>query len=295
MNEELQSTNEELQSTNEELTTSKEEMQSMNEELQTVNHELQAKVDELSRSHNDMKNLLNSTDIATLFLDNELLVRRFTTQTSKLIKLIPGDTGRPITDIATELEYPELADDAREVLRTLVFKEKQVSARSGRWFNVRILPYRTLENVIDGVVITFNEITATKRLELELRDRASELRQMADSLPALAWGARSDGACDYLSRQWLEYTGVLESEHLGHGWLEQVHPEDRDRVREAWRTAVKSGAPLDTELRLRSSAGAYRWFKTRSVPIRDGQGTIVKWYGTHTDVDDLKRARGERD
>jgi two-component system CheB/CheR fusion protein len=123
-NEELQSTNEELQSTNEELTTSKEEMQSLNEKLQTVNHELQAKVDELSRTNNDMKNLLNSTDIATLFLDSDLNVRRFTTETTKLIELMPTDSGRPITDLTTELEYPELAQDAREVLRKLVFKEK---------------------------------------------------------------------------------------------------------------------------------------------------------------------------
>jgi two-component system CheB/CheR fusion protein len=106
-NEELQSMNEELQSTNEELTTSKEEMQSMNEELQTVNHELQAKVDELSRTSNDMKNLLDSTDIATLFLDDALLVRRFTPQTASIIKLIPGDVGRPITDIVTALDYPD--------------------------------------------------------------------------------------------------------------------------------------------------------------------------------------------
>src|SRR5262249_24090992 len=145
-NEELQSTNEELQSSNEELTTSKEEMQSLNEELQTVNHELQAKVDELSRSNNDMKNLLNSTDIATLFLDGDLNVRRFTTPTTKIIKLKPGDAGRPITDITSDLEYPDLAEDAREVLRSLVFKEKQVGTKDGRWFSVRIMPYRTLEN-----------------------------------------------------------------------------------------------------------------------------------------------------
>jgi two-component system CheB/CheR fusion protein len=290
MNEELQSTNEELQSTNEELTTSKEEMQSMNEELQTVNHELQAKVDELSRSNNDMKNLFNSTEFATLFLDEELLVRRFTTQTSKLIKLIPADTGRPITDITSELDYPELADDAREVLRTLVFKEKQVSTRGGRWFDVRILPYRTLDNVIDGVVITFTDVTARKQLEGRFRDQASELRQMTDALPALVWGARPDGACDFLSRQWLEYTGVPESEHLGHGWLEQVHPADREAAREAWRQAVRAGIPLDVDLRLRDRSGAHRWFKSRATPIRDGRGAIAKWYGTHTDVDDLKRA-----
>jgi two-component system CheB/CheR fusion protein len=168
-NEELQSTNEELQSTNEELTTSKEEMQSLNEELQTVNQELQAKVDELSRANNDMKNLLNSTDIATLFLDDALAVRRFTTQTTSIIKLIAGDAGRPITDITTDLDYPEMAADAREVLRSLVFMEKQVPTRDGRWFLVRIMPYRTLENRIDGVVITFSNITAAKRLEAQLR------------------------------------------------------------------------------------------------------------------------------
>jgi two-component system CheB/CheR fusion protein len=174
-NEELQSTNEELQSANEELTTSKEEMQSLNEELQTVNHELQAKVDELSRANNDMRNLLNSTDIAILFLDDMLNVRRFTPQTTRIIKLIAGDAGRPITDIATDLDYPGLAADAREVLRSLVFIEKQVASRDERWFLVRIMPYRTLENRIDGVVITFSNITAARTLETQLRQTQSEI------------------------------------------------------------------------------------------------------------------------
>ena len=175
-NEELQSTNEELQSTNEELTTSKEEMQSMNEELQTVNHELQAKVDELSLASDDMKNLLNSTDIATLFLDGELKVRRFTSPTTTIIKLIAGDAGRPITDLVSELDYPGLADDAREVLRSLAFHERQVSARDGRWFTVRIMPYRTQDDRIDGVVITFVEITVAKTLEATLREALSVLQ-----------------------------------------------------------------------------------------------------------------------
>jgi two-component system CheB/CheR fusion protein len=168
-NEELQSTNEELQSTNEELTTSKEEMQSLNEELQMINVELQSKVDELSATSNDMKNLLNSTDIATVFLDNKLRVRRFTSQATAIFKLIPGDLGRPLTDIVHELEYPELKDDAEEVLRTLVFSEKEIASRENRWYIVKILPYRTLENVIDGVVITFIDISEAKHLEAELR------------------------------------------------------------------------------------------------------------------------------
>jgi two-component system CheB/CheR fusion protein len=174
-NEELQSTNEELQSTNEELTTSKEEMQSLNEELQTVNNELQAKVDELSRSQNDMENLLNSTEIATLFLDNDLHVRRFTTQATKVIKLIPGDVGRPITDLASDLLYPELVQDTREVLRKLGFVERPISARDGRWFTVRIMPYRTLDDRIDGLVITFADITVAKTLEAKLRDKHAAL------------------------------------------------------------------------------------------------------------------------
>jgi len=175
-NEELQSTNEELQSTNEELTTSKEEMQSMNEELQTVNHELQAKLDELSHASDDMKNLLNSTDIATLFLDDDLRVRRFTDQTTSIIKLIPCDAGRPITDLVTELDYPQLADDVREVLRSLIFRECRVPARDGRWFSVRIMPYRTQDNRIDGVVITFVDVSAAHVQEETLREALAALQ-----------------------------------------------------------------------------------------------------------------------
>jgi two-component system CheB/CheR fusion protein len=171
-NEELQSTNEELQSLNEELTTSKEEMQSLNEELQTVNHELQAKVEELSETSNDMKNLLDSTDIAILFLDSTLKIRRFTPQVAKIFKLIPVDVGRPITDVNMDLEYPEFADDVREVLRTLVFRQNQIPTHDERWFSIRIMPYRTLENVIDGVVITFSNITDAKQLENKLRQNS---------------------------------------------------------------------------------------------------------------------------
>jgi two-component system CheB/CheR fusion protein len=144
-------------------------MQSLNEELQTLNAELQAKVDELSRASNDMKNLLDSTDIATLFLDKDLNVQRFTPQATRIIKLIPADVGRPITDLVSDLNYPKLADDVREVLRTLASAEKPIGARDGRWFTVRIMPYRTLDDRIDGVVITFANITAAMTLEAKLR------------------------------------------------------------------------------------------------------------------------------
>jgi two-component system CheB/CheR fusion protein len=179
-NEELQSTNEELQSTNEELTTSREEMQSLNEELQTVNAEQQSKMDDLSRVNDDMRNLLNSTEIVTVFLDNKLHVRRFTTGADKLFKLIPGDVGRPLSDITSDLLYPGMTDEAQEVLRTLVFSEKQIAASDGRWFAVRIMPYRTIEDVIGGVVITFANITAAKALEAELRAENARLKGSPD-------------------------------------------------------------------------------------------------------------------
>jgi len=168
-NEELQSTIEELQSTNEELTTSKEEMQSLNEELYTVNAELQSKVDDLSMVNSDMKNLLNSIDVATIFLDADLRIRRFTEQATQIYKLIPSDVSRPLGDIVNELAYPDLEQDAKEVLRTLKFCEREIPTRSERWFRMRIMPYRTIDNVIDGVVVTFINITESKILEGRLR------------------------------------------------------------------------------------------------------------------------------
>lgn len=176
-NEEMQSTNEELQSTNEELTTSKEEMQSLNEELQNVNIELQRKINEFMVANNDMKNLLNSTDIATLFLDKELNIRRFTDQTTHLFKLRQTDIGRPFTDMVTDLQYPEITVDANEVLRTLVYKETDITTHDQRWFTVRIMPYRTFEDHIDGLVITFIEITKAKNLENQLNTTIELLRK----------------------------------------------------------------------------------------------------------------------
>lgn len=195
-NEELQSTNEELQSTNEELTTSKEEMQSLNEELQTVNAELQAKIEELSRISNDMKNLLNSTDIATLFLDDELHVRRFTSPLTKLIKLIPSDVGRSITDIASDLLYPTLINDVTEVLRTLVFIEKSVATRDHCWFKVRIMPYRTLDNRIDGVVVTFS---TSRCLPCWKRNYAGPTRNWKNGWPTRL---RNSMRCGHRSPAW---------------------------------------------------------------------------------------------
>jgi two-component system CheB/CheR fusion protein len=173
-NEELQSTNEELQSTNEELETSKEEMQSLNEELSTVNAELQSKVDDLSQANDDMQNLLNSTDIATVFLDNDLNIKRFTEQAKELVPLRPTDIGRPIGELSWILKTDDLAADCRGVLKTLVFKEAEVETGDGGCYLMRIAPYRTSENVIDGVVLTFVDLRQVRELR-QSEQAATEL------------------------------------------------------------------------------------------------------------------------
>jgi len=183
-NEELQSTNEELQSTNEELTTSKEELQSLNEELQTVNAEQQARMEDLARTSSDMKNLLDSTNITTVFLDQELNIGRYTSGASRLFQLLPGDVGRPLTDISSSLDYEQLIGDAREVLRSLIPAERSFTTRDGRWFSVRIMPYRTKDDRIDGLVLTFTETTNAKLLERDLRATAGQFKILLDHMSA---------------------------------------------------------------------------------------------------------------
>jgi two-component system CheB/CheR fusion protein len=167
-NEELQSINEELQSANEELETSKEEMQSLNEELTTVNAELQSKVEELSQANDDMQNLLNSTDIATVFLDNELNIKRFTRQAKELVMVRETDVGRPISELASNLHDNALIANCATVLKTLGSKESEVRTKDGSWYLMRIMPYRTAENVIDGLVLTFVDIHRLKEAQKNL-------------------------------------------------------------------------------------------------------------------------------
>ncbi|MEM5788463.1 MAG: PAS domain-containing protein, partial [Syntrophobacteraceae bacterium] len=181
-NEELQSTNEELQSMNEEMETAKEELQSTNEELVTVNSELQAKIDEMSDLDNDINNLLASTEIGTIFLNAKLGIKRFTPSMTKLFSLIPTDVGRPIRDLTTKLSYPNLYKDAQTVLDTLQTKEIEVIAEGGKWFLMRILPYRTKENVIDGVVITFIDITDRKRAMKQSRSAKKFAEKIVETI-----------------------------------------------------------------------------------------------------------------
>ncbi len=270
-NEEMQSTNEELQSTNEELTTSKEEMQSLNEELQTVNIELQSKINDFMVANNDMKNLLNSTDIATLFLDKELNIRRFTEQTTKLFKLRQIDIGRPFTDMVTELQYPEITDDAREVLQTLVFKETEITTKDRRWFTVRIMPYRTMDDRIDGLVITFINNTQLKLVISELFEiRSNFERTLEQSNIILA-------ICDTE----LRYTWVFNkapgfdiNKVIGKRDDEIESNEGTAALMKLKQQVIDTGKPAQATI-LFSLKGKKATYYVIAQPVRDKDGSIT--------------------
>jgi two-component system CheB/CheR fusion protein len=242
-NEELQSTNEELQSTNEELETSKEELQSVNEEIVTVNSELQAKIEQLTDTQNDMKNLLENVNVGTIFLDERLAIKRFTRDAVKVYRLAASDTGRPLADIRSNIPDDDLIPDAQGVLDTLVPREKQVRTSGNEWYQVRIIPYRTYENVIDGVVMTFSDITTLKAVEAEARSSRDYAQSIVDTvrepLVVLNWTFEVVSA----SRAFYEMFGVTKKETMGkvlyelgnnqwdiprlHELLETVLPKDK--------------------------------------------------------------------
>ncbi|MEJ7666045.1 MAG: PAS domain-containing protein [Hymenobacter sp.] len=190
-NEELQSANEELQSTNEEAMTDKEEMQSLNEELMTLNMQYLSKAEELNQSANDMKNLLDATEIAIVFLDNELTIKRFTPPVGRIVSLLPTDVGRPLAHFTSSLRYEHLLRDVQQVLDRLTSVEVNIQTLAGEWFTMRILPCRSLDNYINGAVITFTDITLLKQLEARLQQVARFSESIADivSEPLLALDA----------------------------------------------------------------------------------------------------------
>lgn len=218
-NEELQSINEEYRSTSEELETGKEELQSINEELQTVNGELKLKLEAVSRAHSDLENLLAATDFGTLFLDTGLRINRFTEPISELFRIMPSDEGRPVTDFAHRFDYADLVHDAQTVLSHLAPIRREIRSHDGRWYDVRLRPYRTIDNKIDGVVITFVDITIPRQTEEALRESERLLRRQESLValshdPILMWDF--DGGVLEWNRGCEELYGFAREEALGH-------------------------------------------------------------------------------
>jgi two-component system CheB/CheR fusion protein len=290
-NEEFQSVNEELQSSNEELETSKEELQSLNEELETVNTELSAKVESLERANNDRKNLLESTQIATLFLDNRLCIKSFTPAVSDVFHLIDGDIGRPITDIASRLGYGKLEADIRRVMRTLERAEQEVALTDGSAaYVMRILPYRTLENVIDGVVITFLDITERKRSEEALARLATIVTTSHEAIIGLtedatitAWNAGAE-----------RMYGHTAAAAIGRK-LSLLIPPDRPGELQAIVERIKhvrAVSPIET---VRQTKDGRRLIIASTVsPIRNPADKLIAASAIERDITELKHAEEQQ-
>jgi two-component system CheB/CheR fusion protein len=270
-NEEMQSINEELQSANEELETSKEELQSLNEELATVNSELQIKVADLSRANNDMNNLLAGTGVGTLFVNPQLCIARFTPAATQVINLIETDIGRPVSHIVSNLVgYDQLVDDVKKVLKTLMPLEMEVQSKAGAWYLMRIRPYRTLENVIEGAVLTFVDITERKRMEDSLRVSERKFAKAFLATPdALLVMAEADGKVVDVNESWPEAFGINREDTIGRS-LSQIGLF----ADQSWEKAVAlvsvEGSARQVDVMLRTRDGQMRKAKMSIERLENG-------------------------
>ena len=281
----MQSVNEELQSTNEELETSKEELQSVNEELATVNVELQTKVIDLSRVNNDMNNLLAGTGIGTIFVDHHLRILRYTPAVSAIINLIVSDVGRPVAHIVSNMVgYNGLITDVQGVLDTLVPKEQDVVLNDGKIFSMRIKPYRTLGNVIEGAVISFVDISHIRQMQMSLNRSSELLEHMGEMAQIGGW------QLDLLTKKlhWSKQTyAIHELSPTLTQTMEQAisyyTPDDRPRIQSAIDQAIKDGISWDLELSLISSSRRLKWVRVQGFPVKV-EGKVVTLFGAIQDI-----------
>jgi two-component system CheB/CheR fusion protein len=293
-NEELISTNEELQSANEELQTSKEELQSLNEELETVNTELRQKLDELATANSDLQNLFASTDVATIFLDRELRIAKFTPAATSLFHLIERDAGRPIADFAPRFEGQDLVADSREVLRSLEPVNRQVQTAGGNaWFMLRILPYRTVANVIAGVVVTFVDVTELKRAEEALRESEERFRLLIDGVKDYAiFMLAPDGTIATWNSGAERLKGYRAEEIVGQPVSTFYAPEDVAAGRPAknLEAAARRGKTEDEGWRVRKD-GTRFWANVVITAIRDDSGRLRGFAKVARDITERMRSQ----
>ncbi len=291
-NEEYQSLNEELQSANEELETSKEELQSVNEELTTVNGELAHRVQELGRANSDLKNLLESTQIATVFLDNELRVMNYTPAVAEIFHLVESDIGRPIAHIKARVAYDELQEDARRVARTLGSVDREIAdSTTGTRYMVRVLPYRSVDNYIGGTVITFTNMTPLMRAQQALRESEERFRAIVTQA-TIGIAETRDGSLTYVNDRFCAMAGRSSEVLLGRPLRDIIHPEDADRNGALLQRLSATGEPFVADTRYLRPDGSVVWALTSVSPIRDAGGRIAGGSVACIDISDRKHAEG---
>jgi two-component system CheB/CheR fusion protein len=298
--EEATSINEELQSTNEELETSQEELQSLNEELTTVNAQLQAKMEEHEATSNDLSSLLSSTDIAVIFLDMRFRIRRFTPAVRDLLELIPSDVGRPLSDLRKKFVDPDLLEDARAVLDTLIPVEREITSDSGRWYVRRVLPYRTSEYRIEGVVLTFVDITDRKRAEEEVELGQRLFKRMVEASPDTVFIYDLEaGRATFMSGRSGEVTDRAGDGLGGASDLtitRMVHPNDAPQVAEHMQAMrdLADGQVYEFDYRTLLRDGGHRCIHARStVFARGGDGRVREVIMVLQDVTERRRAEDD--
>jgi PAS domain S-box-containing protein len=291
------SSNEELQSTNEQLGTAKEELQSTNEELQTLNEELQTRNTELNQLNNDLGNLLGSVQIPILMLGNDLRVRRFNSAAVELLNLKPAIVGRPVHAIDSPLIVREFEHLYLEAMSKVAAKEIEVRDRDGHWYSLRLNPYRTEDNRIDGVIMALVDIEALKRLQeiqnttakVALTESEERFRNVADSAPVLIWISDPGRLYTWFNKPWLEFTGRTMEQESGKGWMENLHPDDLPKYLETCVKEFEARRGFKMEYRLRRHDGEYRWLLDQGVP-RYHTTEFVGYIGSCVDITDQKSA-----
>lgn len=271
-NEELQAINEELRSATEELETSKEELQSVNEELITVNYELKVKVEETSKVNDDLNNLIASTDIATVFVDRGMRIKRFTPRATDIFNIIPSDIGRSLLDITHRLDYDKLSDDTTATFESLRLVEREVRSTDGRFYIVRLLPYRTTEDRIDGAVLTFIDITGRRQAEEKLRAGEERMRLVAESTKDYAIiTADTEGRITSFNKGAERIFGFAEQEVLGQMGDIIFTPEDREKgvPDDERRRAREEGRAEDERWHIRKD-GSRLYCSGVMTPLQDG-------------------------
>lgn len=293
-NEELQAMNEELRSATEELETSREELQSINEELVTVNHELKSKVQELANANSDMHNLMDATAIATVFLDRDLRITRYTPSAVGLFSLIATDVGRPLSDLTSNLNYPKLVADASSVLERLIPIEREVGEDNGRWYLARIRPYRTLEDRIAGVVLTFVDVTERKTALEALRLSEERFSAIVSQAPVGVVQTDLDGRISYTNELYCEMVGRSSDEVRGASIVDFIHEDDRGSAAPQFTGLVRRGQAFEMEKRVVRPDGVIVWLQSSVSLLTDQDGRPSGTLAVCSDVGERRAAEQAR-